>query len=124
MEPNRILDLTRGLVAAMAALLALVGVPVLLTVLWGVPLPSEVPDLATVRATLTAPDDGSFLIDLIGLAAWIGWLWFAVGFIWEVMAVVGRRVTRPVRPGTPRWAARALVASIALAVVPTAGGVV
>jgi nucleoid-associated protein YgaU/two-component SAPR family response regulator len=108
------LAVVRGLCALAVLALLLVGVPwVLLTI--GT-LPGTLPSWDTVHQALMRPDDGSGLMTLLTVAAWITWLWLVIPVLLEIGAVVVRRTT-PRLPGmaTGQRLAGFLLGSILLA---------
>ncbi|MFI5953355.1 LysM peptidoglycan-binding domain-containing protein [Cryptosporangium sp. NPDC051539] len=107
----------RGLVALFVLLGTLGGVPILLVVLGGNPLPDHVPALAEAGHALMSPDDGTLFLRVLTVAGWIGWATFALSVLVEVPSSLLRRPT-PRLPGlrTQQRAAAALIAAIALLV--------
>ncbi|MFI5634678.1 LysM peptidoglycan-binding domain-containing protein [Streptomyces sp. NPDC051664] len=61
-------------------------------------LPHHVPSPQDLGNALMAPDDGSLLITVLTLAAWIAWLWLLIPLLVETSAVLIRRST-PRLPG-------------------------
>ncbi|MEU2718519.1 LysM peptidoglycan-binding domain-containing protein [Streptomyces sp. NPDC007205] len=117
-RPRRMLTwplaVVRGLCALAVLALLLVGVPwALLTI--GT-LPGALPSWDTVHQALMRPDDGSGLMTLLTVAAWITWLWLVIPVLLEIGAVVVRRTT-PRLPGmaTGQRLAGFLLGSILLA---------
>ena len=111
-------DVARGIAALAALLVALIGVPWVLTILWGTPLPARVPSLTEVTDALTRPDDGSLFLDALVLVGWLGWLRFAVSVAVEVPAQLrGRSAPRLPALGGSQRVAGALVAAVAVLLV-------
>jgi len=106
--------LIRGLAALVVLLVGLVAVPAFLVVFVGNPLPS---DLGWDRlvAGLTRPDDGSILIGLVAIVAWISWAVFAASVMVEVVAVASRQRVRLHVPGLV--ASQRLVSGLVVSVV-------
>lgn len=106
-----------GLVCAATILAVVVGMPVVLLAV-GNPLPSSMPSLEQVWATLTSPDDGRLAVGAITLLGWVCWLALTVSVVMEVLAQVRGRVHAPrVRGlGMPQSMARGLVTGALLLV--------
>ncbi|MFG1925535.1 LysM peptidoglycan-binding domain-containing protein [Cryptosporangium sp. NPDC048952] len=104
-----------GVVALGVLLGALVGVPVLLAVLGGNPLPDHVPSLAEAGEALTSPDDGTLFLQALAVVGWVGWATFALSVLVELPAAVRRRPA-PRLPGlrTQQRIAATLIAAVAL----------
>lgn len=108
----------KGMAALLALIAGVIGVPVILVVVAGNPLPAEL-DWPGIIAALTRPDDGSILVGLVTIVAWVAWLVFAVSVIVEVVAAASRRRIRLRLPGLAapqRLASGLVVAVLALAV--------
>ena len=104
-------------VASLATLFALVvGVPLLLVVLGGNPLPQD-RSLTALGRALLRPDDGSVLIGLVTVVGWLAWLVFAGSVLAELINLL-RRPHHPVRlpglGGVQRWTAGLMLAVLAL----------
>ena len=111
--------LIRGLAALVVLVAGLVAVPVVLVVVVGNPLPSDL-DGARLVGRLTRPDDGSILVGLVTIVAWIAWAAFAASVIVEIIAVLSRQRVRIRLPGLvapQRLASGLVVAVVALVVV-------
>ncbi|EST18017.1 LysM peptidoglycan-binding domain-containing protein [Streptomyces roseochromogenus] len=108
------LAVARGVWALTVLALLLVGVPWLLLTVGT--LPSALPSWNAVHEALMRPDDGSGLMTLLTVAAWITWLWLVIPVLLEIGAVVARRTT-PRLPGmaTGQRLAGFLLGSILLA---------
>ena len=118
-EEDSIMRLIRGLAALVVLVAGLVAVPVFLVVVVGNPLPSDL-DGARLVGRLTRPDDGSILVGLVTIVAWIAWAVFAASVIVEIIAVLSRQRVRIRLPGlmaSQRLASGLVVAVVALVVV-------
>ncbi|SHN42704.1 LysM peptidoglycan-binding domain-containing protein [Cryptosporangium aurantiacum] len=111
-RPRQVLS---GLAALLVLLGTLIGVPVLLAVLGGNPLPDHVPSAAEVGNALTSPDDGTLFLRVLTVAGWLGWATFALSVLVEVPAAVLRRPA-PRLPGlrAQQRIAATLIAAVAL----------
>jgi LysM repeat protein len=99
-----------GLAATLALVAFVVGVPLLLLAINAVPSPSNFG-----WSTLTAPDDGTVALAVIGVVAWIAWAVFTVSVVLAVAARVrGRRTLRVPGLAMPQHAAGQLVSVAAL----------
>lgn len=113
-----------GLLATLATLVLVAGVPAALVTFAGNPLPDTIPTFDAIRAALTAPDDGTLLLAVITWIAWIAWAVLALAVLLEVAARL-RGLHAPHLPGLalPQGAAAQLVSAAALLFVvipPTA----
>lgn len=111
--------LVRGLGAALALLLGLVGLPAALVRLGG-PLPAGF-DWASVQDALFTPDDGTVLLGLVTAVGWVAWLVFAVSVLTELVALASHqrmRIRLPGLAGPQRLAAALLVTVLAVLSVP------
>ena len=111
----------QGLLALVISLLLLLGVPLALLSIWGAPIPAGLPEATTLWRELSSPDDGSLLLNVLGYAAWCGWLVFAVSFSMEAAVMMRGTTKRVVAAYSPRGASRRLLASIGLLLFPLAG---
>lgn len=101
----------KGALALLGSLALLVGVPVLLVLLVGNPLPTEAPS----RDWLTADVSAAMVIDVLAVLVWIVWVHFVVCFLTEWRAIrAGRMPERVVMGGGSQTLARQLVAGILL----------
>ncbi len=113
---SRLLDFLKGIVGLAVVLALLVGVPALLLVLIGFPLPTEMPDLNVVRNHIEDGDvPNEFVVKSLAVVVWIVWIQLAVAVLSEIFAVLrGRNAGRaPVLPALQLFA-RNLVASMLL----------
>ncbi|MFJ5035630.1 LysM peptidoglycan-binding domain-containing protein [Streptomyces sp. NPDC088560] len=108
------LAVVRGLCALAVLALLLVGVPWMLLTIGA--LPRTLPSWDGVHDAVMRPDDGSGLMVLLTVAAWITWLWLVIPVLLEIGAVAVRRTT-PRLPGmaTGQRLAGFLLGSILLA---------
>jgi thiol:disulfide interchange protein len=123
MRAMRAAALGRGAAALLVLLLLVAGLPVLLVVVSGNPLPDSLPAVEEVRTALTAPDDGTLLLGALTWIAWIGWAVFTASVVVDVVSRL-RGVAAP-RLGPQQRAATMLVGAaaaiaIAAAAVPQA----
>ncbi|WP_183097489.1 LysM peptidoglycan-binding domain-containing protein [Nocardioides pelophilus] len=107
-----------GLAATLALVAFVLGVPTVLVAI------DALPDLAQFAwSRLTAPDDGTFAVELIAAACWIAWAVFTCQVITSIVSQI-RGIRTPRLPGlaVPQLAADRLVAAAALLFValPTA----
>jgi DNA-binding SARP family transcriptional activator len=125
---------SRRLLAAMALLALLAGVPVALALSVGSPLPGALPALGDAAGVLSGPLSPSLIVDALALVAWAAWAHFAVCAAVELSAAVRACRTARVRPaprvplgGVSQQLARRLVeaalvtATVAASVGATAG---
>lgn len=104
-----------GLAGAGGLIAIIVGLPALLLAIGAAPIPSAIPTWAELRTSLLAPDDGSLLMGLLAVVAWMAWAFMTVTLITELVAQI-RGVRAPHLPGLgrPQAVARGLVAMAAL----------
>ena len=109
-----------GVIALVAILLLLAGVPMLLWWLGQPFIPTAVPDLGQAIGALFRRDDGTMVLLLIYLVAWIAWLYLSIAVLVEGWAAI-RRLPAPQLPGfrLPQGIAKRLVAAALLAFVAT-----
>lgn len=88
---RRLLVAVRGVLAVVALVALLTGVPLMLLALGADPRTVRPPTLDRVRQVLTSPDDGTLLLGAVRVVAWAAWavLIFSV-LVEAVAAVVGR----------------------------------
>ena len=79
--------LIRGLAALLVLVAGVVGVPAFLIIVVGNPFPDTVDWSGLLRA-LTRPDDGSILVGLVTVVAWVAWVIFALSVSAELIAHV------------------------------------
>nr|WP_216645524.1 LysM peptidoglycan-binding domain-containing protein [Isoptericola halotolerans] len=104
-----------GLVALLAIVGIIVGLPVVLLALGANPLDMGVPSWDEVTRALTSPDDGTFAVGLIKVVAWLAWAFLTVSLLVEILSRL-RGVRVPRLPGLrwPQTAARGLVGAAIL----------
>ena len=96
--------LAKGLAVlkALGALVALVatvlGVPAFLVIYVGNPLPTSL-QWSSIISVLTTRDDGTVLVRLIAVLAWLGWMVFTTSVLVELLALVSRQRVRLRLPG-------------------------
>lgn len=108
--------------AALVALVAIVaGVPWLLTQLAGNPIPS-VPSWGSITSALSHPDDGTLLLKMAAIAAWVGWAGFTISVLTQ-LTVQLRRIRAPRFTGViaPSLAGRLVAAVLALGALSAVG---
>jgi LysM repeat protein len=90
--------LVRGIGSLAVLLVGIAGVPLVLAILGGNPLPDELTWSAVQRALLM-PADGVILVGLITIIGWLAWLIFALSVISELVALASRQRIRIRLPG-------------------------
>ncbi len=126
---HRFADLAKGLVSLVLVLTLLVGIPALLLLVVGFPLPTEVPSAELVRAHVEDGDiPDAFVIKTLAVIVWIVWVQLALAIVVELLALIRGRMSgrAPVLPGIQTVVGK-LVASIVLigsALTPTRAAVV
>ena len=101
--------------AAIAALVAVVaGLPVVLYLFGGSPLPRHVYGWHRILVVLTSRDNGTVLLAVIRDLSWLAWLLFVVAVIAELQATVRGRSAPLLRLGWLQGGAARLVALAAL----------
>lgn len=102
----------RALAAAAGVVGILVGIPTLLWLTGGSPLPSSLPALSDLPGMLLRPDDGGLFIGALKLVGWLGWLSYAIPLLVELAAAIAR-VRAPQMPGGLRMQQRQVAALVA-----------
>jgi len=105
----------RGLLATLALLAIVAGLPLALLAIGASPVPASMPTLETIKSALSSQDDGTLALGFIKVAAWAAWMFLTITIILElIFRVRGMRV--PSLPGikVPQSAARALVGTAML----------
>ncbi|PSL01385.1 LysM domain-containing protein [Haloactinopolyspora alba] len=122
-RPRRAVSVVRGLLALVAIVVLLVGIPAALVAIAGPPLPDSMPSWADIRSALTSPGDGTVFLGALVVLAWLGWAGFAIGVLVEVPAAFrGRRAPQlPVVRFQQRAAAGLVTAVAALFVAGPVG---
>lgn len=90
-------DITRGLAAVAALITFVVGLPLVLAVVAPLSWPQSGPTWESIRTALTRPDDGSLLLHVIVIIAWLAWAAFSASVIVEIVASL-RHVRAPSIP--------------------------
>ena len=111
----RLFDFVRGLISLALLLLLLVGVPTLLLVIVGYPLPTETPSIDLIRTHVESGDiPDQFIIKALALLVWFVWAQLAVAVLTETFATIRGRVARraPVLPGMQLMAGKLVASSI------------
>lgn len=113
-----------GLLASLAVIAIVIGMPILLLQVGGNPIPTSVPAPAEVWGWLSRPDDGTIALAAIIIVSWLVWGLLTLTLVLETVALV-RGVKAPTLPGLPQSFARRLVAASAMLIVsapPVLGG--
>lgn len=98
-------------IAALAVLIA--GVPYLLWQLGGWPFPTSVPTVDAIRDALSRPIPDTVIVDVLAIAAWVGWLLFCWSLLTEALAQMRGVALRRARLTSPfQGIARHLIGSI------------
>src|SRR4051794_26157387 len=100
----------RGLAATLALVAFVVGVPAVLLAI------DAIPDLTAFSwSQLTAPDDGTLVVEVLAAVCWVAWALFACQlFTSMVSRVRGVRTPKLTGLAMPQLAADRLVAAAAL----------
>lgn len=113
-----------GLVALLAILGIIIGLPTVLLAVGANPFTGGLPTFEAIKTALTSPDDGTLAVALIKLVAWASWGFLTLSILLEVLARL-RGVRAPRLPGLrlPQNAARGLVgtAIMLFVAIPAAG---
>ncbi|WP_199421657.1 LysM peptidoglycan-binding domain-containing protein [Actinotalea solisilvae] len=120
-EPRKGGDLLRGLLAAAAIVAFVIGVPAALLVVAPVRVPTSLPTWRGVIDAASRPDDGSLLLGVVTVIAWLAWLAFALPLVIEIASSV-RAVRTPHLPllAPAQRLAAGLVATAGLLLTPPA----
>ncbi len=107
-----------ALAAAVVIVAIIVGLPIVLVAVGANPVPSSVPSVPSMQSvweSLTRQDDGTLVLAVIKVVAWLAWLFLTVSLLVEVVSQL-RGVRAPRLPGlqVPQAAARGLVAAAIL----------
>lgn len=120
----------RRVLAALSLAALTLGVPTVLAVVIGWPLPDALPALDDVRTVLTSPLASSLIIDILALVAWGAWAHFVVCVLAELAATTRKRSSgkahEAVRVPGGQWSqglARRLVEAAFATAVATSVGV-
>lgn len=118
---TRARTLLTGLLALTGLVAIIAGVPWLLTHLAGNPFAS-VPTWGQITGALSRPDDGTLLVTLFTIAAWIGWAGFTVSVLTQLVLQLSRvRAPRFTGLIAPSLAGRMVAAVLALGALSTVG---
>ena len=113
-QPGRGAQIVQGLVALVATAFVVVGVPILLLVAFGNPLPDEAPTMEW----LTRPTTTETVLGVLAAVVWLAWAHFVVCLVIEAVSEA-RRTMAPHVPGggvgTQALARRAVVTIALLA---------
>lgn len=111
--------LLTGIASLVLLAALLVGVPAMLWLMHGNPLPTSI-SVDQLKDSLLTPDtDASLFVSAAVLAGWLAWLWFTCGVVLEVVSLV-RGVSLPSVGGlrvSRRWAAGLIGGTLLLAPV-------
>ena len=108
---HRTSTIIKGLVALGVLTAVVVGLPVALWAVGGSPLPTTMPNPGGWWQVLTSRDDGTLLLGVLRVAAWIGWAMFTASVVAD-LAARARHVRVP-RLGPQQAVASQLVAAVA-----------
>ena len=111
----RFADFLKGLISLLILIGILVGIPILLLLIVGYPLPTERPSIELIRAHLEAGDiPDEFIIKALALLLWFVWAQLAVAVLTEAFAIMRGRVARraPVLPGMQLMAGKLVASSV------------
>ncbi|MFC3687288.1 LysM peptidoglycan-binding domain-containing protein [Aquipuribacter hungaricus] len=111
------LDRARQVTAGTVLSVAVLGIPALLSVLVGWPLPSTLPEVTGLAGLATNPLPSSAVVDILAAVAWLAWAHFTVGVLVELVNATTRRGRPQLR--LPMWGpsqdlARTLVVALLL----------
>lgn len=101
-----------GLFALVVIVGIIAGLPVVLLALGANPLDASIPAWGEITEALTSPDDGTILLTLVKVVAWVAWAFMTLSILLEVASRV-RGIRAPRLPGLrmPQKAARGLVST-------------
>lgn len=104
-----------GLVATLALVGILLGLPAVLLAVGANPLPDSIPSMGQLWAILTSPDDGTLALALITVVGWAAWIFLAGSILLEIASRL-RGVRAPRLPGLslPQTTARGLISTALL----------
>jgi nucleoid-associated protein YgaU len=112
----RLKDFATGLISLVVIVALLAGIPALLIVVIGFPLPTEAPSIDLIRTHLADGDiPDPFLVKTLALTVWLVWAQLAVAIVVEGVALARGRLSgrAPVLPGVQAVVGK-LVASTVL----------
>jgi len=98
----------RGVASLLATLALLVGVPLLLVMWVGWPLPTSIPSLDALEQAARSGISDQVVVNTLAVIAWIAWVQLTLALIVEAVAVArgGPAIHLPVLPGFQVTAAR------------------
>lgn len=104
-----------GLVATLALVGILLGLPAVLLAVGADALPDSIPSMGQLWAILTSPDDGTLALALITVVGWAAWIFLAGSILLEIASRL-RGVQAPRLPGLslPQTTARGLISTALL----------
>jgi LysM repeat protein len=104
-----------GLLATVAVLGIIIGLPALFLAIGANPIPDQAPSWESVKDALLAPDDGTMILGLFKVIGWAAWAFMTLSLVVETIARL-RRVEAPKLPGLgrPQAAAHGLIGLAAL----------
>ncbi len=104
-----------GLLATVAVIGIIIGLPALFLAIGANPIPDQAPSWESVKDALLAPDDGTLILGLFKVIGWAAWAFMTLSLIVEAIARL-RRVEAPKLPGLgrPQAAAHELIGLAAL----------
>lgn len=104
-----------GLLATIAVLSIIIGLPALFLAIGASPVPDQAPSWERVKDALLAPDDGTLILGLFQVIGWAAWAFMTLSLVVETIARL-RRVEAPKLPGLgrPQAAAHGLIGLAAL----------
>ena len=104
-----------GLLATVAVLGIIIGLPALFLAIGANPIPDQAPSWESVKDALLAPDDGTLILGLFKVIGWAAWAFMTLSLVVETIARL-RRVGAPKLPGLgrPQAAAHGLIGLAAL----------
>lgn len=111
----RFFDFLKGVISLALLLALLVGVPALLLLIVGYPLPTETPSIDLIRTHLESGDiPDQFIIKALAVLVWFVWAQLAVAVLAEAFATLRGRVARraPVLPGMQLMAGKLVASSV------------
>ncbi|MCL2424551.1 MAG: LysM peptidoglycan-binding domain-containing protein, partial [Micrococcales bacterium] len=105
---------TKAVASAVLLVGLLVGVPVVLWVVAGSPVPDDLPSMEQVKSTLAAPDyTGAVLVGTLKIIGWLAWVTFAWATAAELVAQVRQRSAPRLRGlGFQQQVAAALIGAV------------
>jgi LysM repeat protein len=104
-----------GLLATVAVLGIIIGLPALFLAIGANPIPDQAPSWESAKNALLAPDDGTLILGLFKVIGWAAWAFMTLSLVVETIARL-RRVEAPKLPGLgrPQAAAHGLIGLAAL----------